>query len=321
MVAVTVIVPTRDRVHFLAQTLRSIRRQRAVDLEVVVVDDGSRPGQVEAVVAALQDDRFRVLRNSTAQGVSAARNKGIDAARGAWVAFCDDDDLWSGDKLRSQLDAAGDASPGWIYTGSVNVNEAGKVVGGRLPLAPSQVVALLPQRNVVPGGGSGVVVHRRLLDHAGPFDPRLRNTEDWDLWVRLSRLETPRWVAAPMVGYRVHGAGSSLVTSQILIGAEEIERRYGGPLDRVTLYRHLGRLAARAGRRLEALRWYARTARLSAEYRSRTLLSDTADLFGEGRARRVGRRLRLSGVASAPADPALATYLSEAQQWLDEQLA
>lgn len=320
MVRVTVIVPTRDRVHFLAQTLRSIRRQRAVDLEVVVVDDGSRPGQVEAVVAALQDDRFRVLRNSAAQGVSAARNRGIDTARGDWVAFCDDDDLWSGDKLRSQLDAAEDAWPSWIYTGSVNVNEAGKVVGGRLPLPPSQVVALLPQRNVIPGGGSGVVVHRRLLDQAGPFDPRLRNTEDWDLWVRLSRLETPRWVAAPMVGYRVHGAGSSLVTSQILVGAEEIERRYGGPLDRVTLYRHLGRLAARAGRRLEALRWYARTARLSAEYRSRTLLSDTTDLFGEGRARRIGRRLRLSGVASAPADPALAAYLSEAQQWLDEQL-
>lgn len=318
MVTVTVIVPTRDRVRFLSQTLRSIRLQRAVDLEVVVVDDGSAPGQVDAVVATLEDDRFRVLRNSTSQGVSAARNRGIAAARGTWIAFCDDDDLWAGGKLHSQLDAAGDDWPGWIYTGSVNVNEAGRVVGGRLPLPPAQVVALLPQRNVVPGGGSGVMVHRRLLDRAGRFDLRLRNTEDWDLWVRLSRLETPRCVAAPMVGYRVHGTGSSLVTSQILVGAEEIERRYGGPLDRVTLYRHLGRLAARAGRRTEALRWYARTARLSAEYRGRTLLSDTTDLLGDGRARRIGRRLHLPRAASAPADPALAAYLSEAQQWLDK---
>src|SRR5918995_900864 len=292
MVAVTVIVPTRDRVHFLSQTLRSIRLQHAVEMEVVVVDDGSPPGQVDAVVAALQDDRFRVLRNNTAQGVSAARNRGIAAARGAWVAFCDDDDLWSGDKLRRQLDTAGDAWSGWIYTGSVNVNEAGRVVGGRLPLPPAQVVDLLPQRNVVPGGGSGVMVHRRLLDRAGPFDLRLHNTEDWDLWVRLSRLETPRRVAEPMVGYRVHGAGSSLVTSQILAGAEEIERRYGGPLDRVTLFRHLGRLSARAGRRVEALRWYARTARLSAEYRNRTLLSDATELLGETRVRLIRRLLR-----------------------------
>ena len=315
MVAVTVIVPTRDRVHFLSQTLRSIRLQQAVDLEVVVVDDGSPPGQVDAVVAALQDDRFRVLRNNTAQGVSAARNRGIADARGGWLGFCDDDDLWAADKIRRQLDAAENASSGWVYTGSVNVNEAGRVVGGRLPLPPSQVVALLPRRNVVPGGGSGVLVHRRLLDRAGSFDVHLHNTEDWDLWVRLSRLETPSRVAAPVVGYRVHGAGSSLVTSQILAGAEEIERRYGGPLDRVTLYRHLGRLSARAGRRTEALRWYARTARLSAEYRSRTLLSDIADLLGEERARRIGRRLRRA--APAAVDPALTAYLSEAQVWLD----
>jgi glycosyltransferase involved in cell wall biosynthesis len=315
MVAVTVIVPTRDRVHFLSQTLRSIRLQHAVDLEVVVVDDGSPPGQVEAVVAALQDDRFRVLRNTTAQGVSAARNRGIAAARGAWVACCDDDDLWSGDKLRRQLDAAGDAWAGWVYTGAVNVNEAGKVVGGRPPLPPSQVVALLPQRNVVPGGGSAVLVHRRLLDRAGPFDPRLHNTEDWDLWVRLSQLDTPRRVAAPLVGYRVHGAGSSLGTSEILVGAEEIERRYGGPLDRVTLYRHLGRLCARAGRHVEALRWFARTARLSADYRRSMLLSDVAELLGETRVPVIRRWLRHA--MSAPRDPALAAYLSEAQAWID----
>jgi hypothetical protein len=118
-------------------------------------------------------------------------------------------------------------------------------------------------------------------------------------------------VAAPLAGYRVHGAGSSLVTRQILVGAEEIERRYGGPLDRVTLYRHLGRLCARAGRHAEALRWFARTARLSAEYRRSMLRSDVAELLGETRVRRWLRR------AAAPRDPALAAYLSEAQVWID----
>jgi len=316
MVAVSVVVPTHDREHFLRQTLRSIQLQRDVDLEVVVVDDGSPSGQVEAIVAALRDDRIRVLRNETAQGVSAARNRGVAAARGAWVAFCDDDDLWSADKLTEQLAAAGDAGPGWVYTGAVNVNEEGRVVGGRLPLPPSQVVALLPGRNVVPGGGSAVLAHRRLLDRAGPFDRQLRNTEDWDLWLRLSRLAAPCRVAAPMVGYRVHSGGSSLVTTQILQGAEDIERRYGGPLDRVTLYRHLGRLSARAGRRGEALRWYARTARLSAEYRRDQLLPDATELLGV-RARLLGRRLRLPRPARAFADPAVAAYLAEAQEWLD----
>jgi glycosyltransferase involved in cell wall biosynthesis len=316
VVVVSVVVPTHDREHFLRQTLRSICRQHEVDLEILVVDDGSPSGQVDSVVAASCDDRIRVLRNDTAHGVSAARNQGIAAARGAWVAFCDDDDLWAGDKLRRQLNSAEDAWPGWVYAGSVNVNEAGRVVGGTLPLPPSQVVALLPQRNVVPGGGSGVLVHRRLLDLAGPFDPYLHNTEDWDLWLRLSRLQIPRRVAAPLVGYRVHGAGSSLVTRQILLGAEEIERRYGGPLDRINLYRHLGRLSARAGRRGDALRWFARTARLSAAYRRSGLWSDAAELLGGQRGRLILRRLHLP--APIQPDPAVTAYLSEAQRWLDE---
>ncbi len=316
MVAVSVVVPTHDRPDLLAQTLRSVVLQHDVDLEVIVVDDGSPRGQVEAIVAALDDDRIHVLRSDRPQGVSSARNRGVSQARAPWLAFCDDDDLWAPDKLREQLGAADDGWPAWVYTGSVNVNEAGRVVGGRLPLPPPQVVALLPRRNVVPGGGSAVLVHRRLLDQAGPFDRRLHNTEDWDLWVRLSRLRAPRYVPAPMVGYRVHSGGSSLVTTQILQGAEEVERRYGGPLDRVTLYRHLGRLSARAGRRGEALRWFARAALRSREYRRDGLVRDATELLGE-RTRLFGRRLHLPRPTSDPPDPALARYLSDAQKWLD----
>jgi glycosyltransferase involved in cell wall biosynthesis len=314
MAAVSVVVPTHNRERFLGQTLRSILWQREVDLEVVLVDDGSPPGLVEAV-AATRDSRVRVVRNEVAEGVSAARNRGVEAATGQWIAFCDDDDVWAPDKLAAQLAAAGEGWRGWVYTGAVNVNEAGRVVGGRPPLPPAQVAALLPGRNAVPGGGSAVVVHRALLERAGPFDTRLHNTEDWDLWVRLSRLELPRHVPAPTVGYRVHRGGSSLVTSQILDGAEEIERRYGGPLDRVTLYRHLGRLSARAGRRRDALRWYARTALRSGRYLRSGLPADALDLAGE-RGRRLGRRLGLPRAPATP-DPAVAAYRREAQDWLD----
>jgi glycosyltransferase involved in cell wall biosynthesis len=316
MAAVSAVVPTHDRAHLLRETLHSISGQRDVELEIVVVDDGSPPGQVAAVVEQVGDDRIRLLRNESAEGVSAARNRGAAAARGVWIAFCDDDDVWAPDKLNQQLHAASDRKPDWVYTGSVNVDVAGRVVGGTLPLPPSQVVTLLPRRNVVPGGGSGVLVHRRLLESAGPFDARLRNTEDWDLWVRLSRLSTPRCVPAPLVGYRVHDRGSSLVTSQILRGANETERRYGGPLDRVTLYRHLGRLASRAGRPLDAVRWYVRTAGLSQAYRRDALLLDVSQLLG-ARSQRLARRLHLPLPAPPAPDPALAAYFSMAQEWLD----
>jgi hypothetical protein len=66
---------------------------------------------------------------------------------------------------------------------------------------------------------------------------------------------------------------------------------------------------------VEALRWYARTARLSAEYRNRTLLSDATELLGETRVWLIRRLLRRA--AEAPRDPVLAVYLSEAQVWID----
>jgi glycosyltransferase involved in cell wall biosynthesis len=310
------VVPTHDRETYLVPTLRSILGQRDVDLEVVVVDDGSPAGQVAAVVEALADDRLRILRNELAQGVSRARNRGAAAARGPWLAFCDDDDLWAADKLRRQLGAAGERWRGWVYTGAVNINDAARVVGGRPPLSPAEVAALLPRRNAVPGGGSGVLVHRELLDRAGPFDPALHNTEDWDLWVRLSRLELPRRVPDPLVGYRVHRGGSSLDTAEILGGAEEIERRYGGPLDRVTLYRHLGHLCARAGRKGEALRWYARTALQSPRYWRADLAADALEVAG-ARGRRLGRWLHLPPPGSAGRDPDVAAYLTRGQEWLD----
>jgi glycosyltransferase involved in cell wall biosynthesis len=89
---VSVVIPTRDRSRLLVLALRSALRQREVDLEVVVVDDGSGDDTPE-VVAGLRDARVHLVRHPGPHGVSAARNSGIAAARGRWIAFLDDDDL------------------------------------------------------------------------------------------------------------------------------------------------------------------------------------------------------------------------------------
>jgi glycosyltransferase involved in cell wall biosynthesis len=104
-VDVTVVIPTRDRLASLLATLAGVWRQSDVQLEVVIVDDGSRP-EVAAEYEGLCSDRVRVLRNAESRGPGAARNAGIAIARGQWVAFLDDDDLWAPSKLRRQLDAA-----------------------------------------------------------------------------------------------------------------------------------------------------------------------------------------------------------------------
>src|ERR1051326_5689936 len=144
MCLVSVVVPTRDRPGTLTCTLRSILAQRLVDFEVIVIDDGSRqPVKIEA------DSRVQVLRHETSVGVSAARNTGIAAARGHWIAFCDDDDLWAPDKLSAQLAAAVAARASWAYTGDITIDDQLRVIGGGPPLAPAEVLKLLRHENVV----------------------------------------------------------------------------------------------------------------------------------------------------------------------------
>jgi glycosyltransferase involved in cell wall biosynthesis len=121
---VTVVVPTHDREALLRQTLGSILGQRGVDFEVIVVDDGSSD-DTAAAVAGLGDPRVRLVRHGRPLGVAAARNRGIAEAAGAWLAFCDDDDLWAPDKLARQLQAATQTGANWVYTGEVHIDADG----------------------------------------------------------------------------------------------------------------------------------------------------------------------------------------------------
>jgi glycosyltransferase involved in cell wall biosynthesis len=285
---VSVVVPTHNRVDLLPLTLHTVLWQQGVDLEVLVVDDGS-VDDLRRSVRELHDPRIRLLRNSTPQGVSRARNRGVAEASGRWVAFLDDDDLWAPTKLIMQLTAADEAGRGWSYAGAVNVSEDLRLLGGAPPADPSAVVAGLPQTNLVPGGCSGVVVRRELLS-PNPFDPAYRLFEDWDLWIRLSQLDRPAAASDPLVGYRVHSSNRSLDTAVAVAELDEIERRYGGPVDRAGFYRHVARVSLRVSRFHAALRYLCQAAASDRDYRRRDFAPDVYEVAQEA-ARSVRQQL------------------------------
>ena len=145
---VSVVIPTRNRAEVLkTHALPSALAQRDVDVEVVVVDDGSDEDDRRAM-ENLTDSRVRVVRHATREGQSRARNTGIEAARGEWIAFLDDDDLWSPDKLREQLDAAAVAHAEFVYTGGVMVDEGR---GGEV----LSVMALFPPEGLLERSARG----------------------------------------------------------------------------------------------------------------------------------------------------------------------
>ncbi len=124
---VSVIIPTRDRIEQVRRAVASVRGQRHVDLEVVVIDDGSMP-DVAVALEGLADDDLRVVRNARSRGPAGARNVGIDAARARWVAFLDDDDYWAPDKLRCQLDALDAPDARWAWSGAAYVAPDGELL-------------------------------------------------------------------------------------------------------------------------------------------------------------------------------------------------
>jgi glycosyltransferase involved in cell wall biosynthesis len=310
MPEISVVLPTHNRSGLLPLTLRSVLRQHGVDLEVVVVDDGSRDRTGE-VVAGLGDPRVRLVRNATPQGVAAARNRGIAEARGTWVAFCDDDDLWAPDKLALQLEAANRAHCAWVYAGAVNVDDRLRILEGGPPPPPERVPELLERYNPVPAGASNVMVRAEALARVGLFDPQLRRTEDWDLWIRLARDGRPAAVRRPLVAYRMHPRSNAFAdTAEILTETALIGDRHGIPIDHAAHYRRAAWVSLRAGRRWRAAGYYALAVRRGD---LRSLARAMVGLGYPGVAS-TARRRRLRR------DAEVAQWHRDAQRWLDELL-
>jgi glycosyltransferase involved in cell wall biosynthesis len=259
---VSVVISSYNRSAMLAAALRSALGQEDVDLEVIVVDNGSTDG-TQALLASWDDPRLRVIRNEESLGSVGGRNTGIAAATGEWVGMLDDDDLWAPDKLRSQLEAAARTGRDWVYTGCVHIDGNDQIRGGQPPLPPHQVMAELPVRFVLPGGMSNIIWRRDVLDESGLLDPRIPFPADWDVSLRLARKGPPAMVSRPLVAYRQHGANmsrnSALYRRQLLL----LERKHadmsrGRHIDWGAQYRFVGSEELRAGARLAALKAYAR---------------------------------------------------------------
>jgi len=304
----SVVIPTHNRSEWLRVTLRSVIRQRDTDLEVIVVDDGSAD-DTRGTVASFEDPRIRLLRHDTPRGVSASRNHGAAEASGVWLAFLDDDDVWAPEKLVSQIEAGSTTGRAWVYTGSVNVDESLRVVYGAPPPPPDEVVRAVRRYNVVPGGGSGVIVRRDEFETVGPFDLRLKNTEDWEMWMRLAERGPPAWVPQPLLGRRIHPGNASLDIAAIFEGVDLIEQRHGTSVDRGVLHRWIAESCLRTGQRAEAVKHMALA---TARGQGRSIARDLSAIMRRRLERYQGREPSVRGPTADT------RWMAQARAWLQD---
>jgi glycosyltransferase involved in cell wall biosynthesis len=226
MPEVTVVIPTRSRWERLSRrALPSALAQEGVDVEVIVVDDGSTDETVAHLDRLHEHPALRVRRHATAQGVAHARNTGIEAARGEWVAFLDDDDVWSPRKLRAQLDVAGAAKASFVYSPAVYAH-AGSLEFASAP-DPGSVTASVLAGEAVPAGGSNVMVTTSAIRGIGGFDDGFVHLTDFDCWIRLGRVCRAARCQEPLVAYMQDPGVMHLRNAHRVLGdVRRLHRKY-----------------------------------------------------------------------------------------------
>ena len=223
-VRISVIIPTYNAERYIQQTIDSVLNQSFSDLEVVVVDDGSTDRTCELVEAYPQ--RVRLFRQRN-QGVCRARNHGLSHARGEFICFLDHDDFWHPEKLSMQvpfLDA--DTEVGVVFS-----TFQPWTADAQGDFAPAISLLAAPLVSGVDERFSGWIYHEFLMDcwaltstalirasalhQVGAFDESLPYSEDWELWIRLSRQCKFVKLKANLVLYRQHASQGSRMARPI----------------------------------------------------------------------------------------------------------
>lgn len=222
---VSVIIPTYNRASLLRDALASVEAQHGIgdayEMEVIVVDDASSDGTSQVVRA---HQRVHYVRLPANRGLPAARNAGIRASRGQYLAFLDDDDVWLPCKLECQVEAL-ESHPeaGVVYSPCIVRSGHREFLVPAEGQAPSGgVLEHLLEHNLAPV--HCFLVRREPLVAAGQFDERLQCFEDHDLWLRLA-VHTPfLFVPRPVGIYHLSPGGMNL-TQHATGGAEQASRQ------------------------------------------------------------------------------------------------
>jgi glycosyltransferase involved in cell wall biosynthesis len=296
---VSVVLPTHNRVQLLGRALESVLAQTLTNIEVLVIDNASTDGTTE-YLSSLADPRLRVIRVNGKLGASAARNVALRQARGEFVSFQDDDDVWLPQKLATQLSVLerADETVGLCLCGYIRLTSNGPFD----VYSPGHFDAIRFDKPQLLTGMSAIatpawLVRRKALENAGGFDELMPARNDLELAIRLSDICKFMYVAEPlfiqdqrhetsMARNEVSGA---LAFRRMLLIHGHRWTNFPKALADMRLF--VGRHEISVGNRAEGWRWLIRSLWLN-PLQPRTIALLLLSLLGRGLVQRLRRRRR-----------------------------
>lgn len=206
MPMISIVTPVFNGKDFIVAFLERIKSQSYSDFELIIVDDKSSDGSVQLIQSFLDEPRFQLLCLPQNGGAAAARNAGLERARGNYVCFLDIDDAWHPDKLKLQLEFMQEQCCGLSYMDYRRVDASGQLLSEVIAPECTDFASMLKSNHI---GNLTAMVRRDLTDQIC-----FRNIghEDYVFWLEILR-RIPRALKVPlpetMCFYRVHGGSLS----------------------------------------------------------------------------------------------------------------
>jgi glycosyltransferase involved in cell wall biosynthesis len=203
---VSVIIPTFNRRDYLPIALDSVLAQTYTDYEIVIIDDGSTDDTRDILAPYEQRIRYFYQEN---RGIAAARNRGIEEARGTCIALLDSDDYWLPGKLACQVEGL-EENPQWgmVATRCSSISPDGRFRRHNRPGKSGWILTDLFKSNFI--RTSSAMITRECLEQVGVFDTSLPECEEYDLWLRIAHRYPIGFINQPLTVYTDNPHGVSI---------------------------------------------------------------------------------------------------------------
>ena len=224
---VSIILPTYNRKLLLCRAIQSILDQSYQNFEIIVVDDCSSDN-TDKFVKSIKDKRIQYIQHKKRKGANIARNTGIKAAKGDYIAFQDSDDVWLDRKLEKQMKAFKESPEdiGVIYTSRINLADGKKYIIPSPEIEPKEgnIHDILLKTGFI--ATPTAVVKRECFAKVGMFDENLPREQDWDLWIRISKHYRFKHIDEPLVKSYLQTDSISGNTNSWIIARKLILEKY-----------------------------------------------------------------------------------------------